>query len=255
MAPPSCRPRPKISLWARFRSWLRYWQSPLKLRKSVTRLSHNNKHPTLTLLSFFIPFPSWYFPVPGPFTPRAIIEDSQKGTGIIESQFGDIHNLRAIPIWRVRDTPMRSIYRLYELHLADQYELMGWETEYFFFRPSWDLLDIPDPKDPDSIRYAMLASIVEELHEAINWRLGLGLRRDHKHVYREDDGDPYPPFTPQELPDWTSRVPAIDKEYLKASVPSDVLDDDGNLVLEKNGKAPNFSRRNIITNTGWLYTI
>lgn len=74
----------------------------------------------------FIPYPSWFFPIPGPFSARALIEDTKHNTGIITSHFGDIHNLRAIPIWRMRDTPLRSVYRLYELHLADHYELMGW---------------------------------------------------------------------------------------------------------------------------------
>lgn len=252
---PARRPRPKISLVARFRTWLRYWESPLRLRSSYIRLSDQHKYPLLALLRMFIPFPTWFFPIPGPNSLRALIEDKKNGTGIINSQFEYIHNLRAIPIWRMRDTPLRSIYRLYELYLADHYALMGWETEYFFFRPDWKLKDIPDPKDPDPLRYAVIASIVEELHEAVNWRLSLGLRRDRTHVYREDDHDPWPPFTSEELPSWTSCVPPINRDLLKVSVPAESLDAEGNLVLEENGKSQNFARRNIITNTGWLYTI
>ncbi|KAL4783850.1 hypothetical protein BJX76DRAFT_243341 [Aspergillus varians] len=254
MAPAGRRPRPKISLWARFRSWLRYWHSPLKLRRSLSRLS-DHKYPLLTLLRMFVPYPSWFFPVPGPYPPCALIEDTQKQTGIIESHFGQIHNLRAIPIWRMRDTPLRSIYRLYELHLADHYELMGWETEYFFYRPDWKLRDIPDPRDPNPLRYAILASIVEELHEAVNWRLSLGMRRDHQHLHRDDDSDRLPVFASEELPEWTKGVAPIDRDLLRLSVPPEVLDTEGNLVLEKNGKGHNFARRNIITNTGWFYTI
>ena len=249
------RRRPKISLWARFRTWLRYAHSPLQLRNSLIRLGHQHQYPLLTLLRMFIPYPSWFFPIPGPFPLRALIEDTKNETGIITSHFGDIHNLRAIPIWRMRDTPLRSIYRLYELHLADHYALMGWETEYFFYRRDWKLGDIPDPRDPDPLRYAIIASIVDELHEAVNWRLSLGLRRHGEHVYREEDGDPWPPFTPEELPDWTKKVAPIDKDLLRLSVPPESLDKEGNLVLEANGKNPNFARRNIITNTGWLYTI
>lgn len=252
---PRRRPRRKITLWARFRTWLRYWESPLRLRSSLIRLGHEHKYPLLTLLRMFIPYPSWFFPIPGPFSLRALIDDKKNGTDIINAHFGDIHNLRAIPIWRMRDTPLRSIYRLYELHLADHYELMGWETEYFFFRPDWKLRDIPDPKDSDPLRYATIASIVEELHEAVNWRLSLGLRRNHEHVDREEDGDPWPPFTPEDLPDWTRKVRPIDKELLRESVPPDSLDQEGNLVLEQKGKSPIFARRNIITNTGWFYTI
>ncbi|PLB54913.1 hypothetical protein P170DRAFT_470348 [Aspergillus steynii IBT 23096] len=249
------RRRPNLSLWTRFRLWLRYAHSPLRLRASYIRLSHQHKYPLFALLRLFIPYPSWYFPIPGPFPLRSLVEDKKNQTGIILSRFGDIHNLRDIPIWRMRDTPLRSIYRLYELHLADRYVLMGWETEYFFFRRDWKLKDIPDPNDPDPLRYAIIASIVEELHEAVNWRLSLGLRRNKEHVYREEDGDPWPPFTPEELPLWTEKVPPIDKDLLSVSVPPESLDSEGNLVLEENGKAPNFAKRNIITNTGWLYTI
>ncbi|CAG8429242.1 unnamed protein product [Penicillium salamii] len=255
MAPRPRRPRPKISLWARFRYWLRYWHSPLRLRGSCQRLSHHNSYPLFRLLRMFIPFPTWYFPIEGPLPLRPLIEDTQNKTNIIHSHFGDIHNLRAIPIWRMRDTLLRSIYRLYELHVSDNYALVGWETEYFFFHPDWKLADIPDPKNPDPLRYAVIASITEEIHEALNWRLGLGLRRNKEHVYREDDSDPWPQFTPEELPQWTAKVAPIDKEQLKKAVPRESLDADGNLVLEEGGTAPNFTKRNIITNSGWLYTI
>ena len=92
------RPRPKISLWARFRTWLRYWESPLRLRSSLIRLSHH-KYPLLTLLRRFIPYPSWFFPILGPLSLRVLIDDKKNETGIIRSYFGDIHNFRAIPIW------------------------------------------------------------------------------------------------------------------------------------------------------------
>ncbi|RDW76831.1 uncharacterized protein DSM5745_06823 [Aspergillus mulundensis] len=255
MAPPHRRSRPKISLWTRFRIWLRRLESPLRIRSSIIRLSHHHNYPRLALLRLFIPFPSWFFPVPGPFSPRALIEDEKHGTGIIERQFGDITNLRAIPIWQMRDTQLRCIYRLYELHLANRYDMIGFETEYFFYRPEWKVRDIPDPADPDPIRYALLASIVEELHEAVNWRLSLGLRRNRKHVYREEDSDPFPPFTPEVLPGWTRHVPPIDRGLLRKSMPAEMLDAEGNLVLEEGGKDENFARRNIVTNTGWFYTI
>ncbi|KAJ5923693.1 hypothetical protein N7454_008938 [Penicillium verhagenii] len=249
------RPRPKLSLWTRFRRWLRYLESPLRLRGSLTRLRHQSQYPLLTLLRLFIPYPSWSFRIPGPFSLRALIDDEKNKTGIIASHFNDVHNYRAIPIWRMRDTPLRSAYRLYELHLADRYASMGWETEYFFYQAGWDIKDIPDPKDPDPLRYAMIASIVEELHEAMNWRLSLGLRRNKEHVYRETNDASWPPFSPQELPKWTAKVPPMDKDLLRQSVPPESLDAEGNLVLEKGGKGPNFLKRNIITNTGWLYTI
>lgn len=62
-------------------------------------------------------------------------------------------------------------------------------------------------------------------------------------MHREEDGDPWPPFTPEELPYWTKSVAPIDKDLLRLSVPAESLDAEGNLVLEANGKSPNFARR------------
>jgi hypothetical protein len=44
-------------------------------------------------------------------------------------------------------------------------------------------------------------------------------------------------------------VAPMNKHLLRLSVPPE------SLVLEKNGKGRNFARRNITTNTGWLYAI
>ncbi|CAG8143842.1 unnamed protein product [Penicillium olsonii] len=254
MPPRQRRPRPKVSLWARFRWWLLVAHSPLQIRNSLCRL-RSSRYPLLDLIRMFIPYPSWYYPIQGPHSLRELIEDEQNGYPIINAHFGEIHNLRAIPVWRWRDTPLRSIYRLYELHLSGRYALMGWETEYFFGRTDWKLEDIPDPQDPDPLRYAVVASIMEELHEAVNWRLGLGLRRNKQHVFREEDGDPWPPFTPEILPKWTAKVPPLDKDLLRQSIPASSIDDDGNLRLDNSGKAPHFARRHIVTTRGWLYTV
>ncbi|KAL3440452.1 hypothetical protein BJX65DRAFT_300483 [Aspergillus insuetus] len=192
----------------RFLAWLRAWHSPLRLRSSLARLRHDHKYPFLALLRLFVPYPSYL--------------DKKYGTGITRSHFGDIHNLRAIPIWRLRDTALRSIYH---------------------------------PADSDPLRYSILASIVEELHETVNWRLSLGLRRNHAHVYHEKNSDPLPTFIPEELPPWTRNIGPLHKGLLSVSVPPEVLDAEGNLVLEAGGKSLNFARRNILTNTGWFYTI
>lgn len=130
-------------------------------------------------------------------------------------------------------------------------------TEYFWYqsRERWPLHRIPDPKDPDPVRYATLACLAEELAVAFNWRLSLGLRRDGKHVYREKDEDPYPPFVPERPPEWTRRVPPIDRQLMRDSLPPSVLDQEGRLLLEKGGSNEVFAKRNIVTNVGWLYTI
>lgn len=135
--------------------------------------------------------------------------------------------------------------------------MVGTETEYFWYqnRGRWALERIADPRDPDPIRYAILASLAESLVDAFNWRLGLGMRRNKKHIRRERDSDPYPSFMPENAPGWASSVPAIDLQLLRDTMPPHILDGDGRLVLEINGCDSIFAKRNIVTNVGWLYTI
>ena len=43
----------------------------------------------------------------------------------------------------------------------------------------WALKDFPDPKYQDPIRYALAASIMEQLVDVFNWRSRRGIRRDY----------------------------------------------------------------------------
>ena len=98
----------------------------------------------------------------------------------------DLTNMQSIPIWRARDTPLRSLYRIYEALVAREHYAVGPEVEYFWYqaRRPWELHRMPDPCDRDPIWYAILACIAEELAKAFNWRLSLGMRREkNKHIY------------------------------------------------------------------------
>lgn len=61
---------------------------------------------------------------------------------------------------------------------------------------------MPDPSDDDPVRYAILASLVEALVDAFNWKMQLGIRRGEdaaldKSVNRATD------FSKEEPPSWT----------------------------------------------------
>lgn len=91
-----------------------------------------------------------------------------------------VYDLTLIPLWRWRDTPQQSFYRMYETFCAEQGNLLGYETEYFWKHhdPSWALSLLPDPRDDDDPeRYAVMAWLAEDVEDAFNWRLELGLRR------------------------------------------------------------------------------
>lgn len=111
---------------------------------------------------------------------------------------------------------------------------------------------LPDPQDPDPVRYAILACIAEELVDAFNWRLALGMRRKGPGIPRDENGKSAP-FIPQRLPAWTPFVPAIEP-YMFVDLPAEMVHD-GKLILEEDGYSPVFAKRNIVTNVGWLYTV
>ncbi|KAG9002225.1 hypothetical protein FRB94_004040 [Tulasnella sp. JGI-2019a] len=76
------------------------------------------------------------------------------------------------------DTPLKSLYRLY------QFFVVGWTTaaraemRYFWQQESWLLIDIPDPLDVDEIRYAIVAVLVRVLCKEFNgFRIERGLAR------------------------------------------------------------------------------
>ncbi|PWY91922.1 hypothetical protein BO94DRAFT_383818 [Aspergillus sclerotioniger CBS 115572] len=246
-------PRRKKPLSLRIRQWihrLRTWRSPLNLRGSLTRLRAFEKHPLWALLRLFVPFPSWKFPVSDTVPAMEMIGNEE----LLLLRHDNMIDLESIPIWRVRDTPLRCVYRMYEAMASGVYEVLGTETEYFWYQKGWSLQSISDPRDDDSVRYAMIACLVEELVVAFNWRLSLGMRRNRKHIIRKTEDDPWPPYTPLVGPTWTDSVPALAVADLDG-LPERYISKEGKLVLEEGGLNKIFARRNMITNVGWLYTI
>ncbi|OJJ50432.1 hypothetical protein ASPZODRAFT_2118010 [Penicilliopsis zonata CBS 506.65] len=246
--------RPRITWWMRLNRFIYTFESPLCLRGSLTRLRHRHSYPLLALLRLFLPLPTWHFSLPNP-VPFMVMRDNF-GLFRTRASSADLVNMRSIPVWRARDTPIRSIYRIYEAMAAREYVAIGPEVEYFWYqaRHSWSVHCIPDPCDHDPIRYAILACIAEELADAFNWRLSQGLRRDGKHIYRETLDDVLPNYTPETAPSWTRKVPPIDVNLIEG-LPDDVLDSSGKLILEQGGQNLVFAERNIVTNTGYFRTI
>jgi hypothetical protein len=100
------------------------------------------------------------------------------------------------------------------------------------------LCSIPDPCDDDDERYAMLASLVESLVIAFNYRLSLGFRHDGALVEKSEN-----------CPPWVSRVPALrDTLHLKRQTGNDF----GNEEYSITKATDPFSKRNIEANAGNL---
>ncbi|PPQ74064.1 hypothetical protein CVT26_006944 [Gymnopilus dilepis] len=113
----------------------------------------------------------------------------------------------------MRDTPLRSLYRLHDVLCADEENYIMLEGHYFWMQSTWRLKDIPDPKDPNPLRYAILASLVEYMVEAYNWKISIGLRRGLKSLPRAVDEanrkDPNKPF--EEAPEWAVKAPGVEE--------------------------------------------
>lgn len=253
--PSRANPNFKITWWMRLQSKIRWWQSPLHLRSSITRLGWFNRYPyfaLVKLLLIHLRMPSWYwsydFPLHEPLAPIDIVDN----VDLFDDHHPNVTILRDIPIWAFRDTPTRSIYRLYEILMTREFVMLRRECEYMWHQSSrkWSLQSIPDPHDPDPIRYAMLASIVEELVEAFNFRLKHGQRRNRKNVIRTDE-NPWPIYDPEVAPSWTASVPPIKEEDLH-DLTSDAVRN-GQLILG-DGRCETFLRRNFDAEVRYLYT-
>jgi hypothetical protein len=87
------------------------------------------------------------------------------------------------------------------------------EGYYFWNRADWPVKDIPDPQDPNPLRYAILASIVEVMANQFNRKISLGLRRGSRGVNFQQDRERRlevnKPF--EEVPPWASSVPPVEE--------------------------------------------
>lgn len=241
-------PPPKLSLLARLKRYLRNFRSPLNLRYSIVVLRKRYAHPYLALLRLFFRIP-WRFPTALPPPPREI--RSYPEQAYMDTHHARLFELRLVPIWQWRDTPQRSFFRLYEAFCAGDDACISYETEYFWKRsePEWQPCLLADPRDygcADPEQYAVLASLAEDLVDAFNWRLELGLRRDGEHTYRRIDAGRVPtPFEPATCPPWAKRVPRLDERLILHELPDPGLCASNRV----------FDRRNIQASGGSLRTV
>lgn len=210
--------------------------TPLQVRTSINRL-RTCPNPRKLLSRLLRLFP-WHFQ---PAAPPTVAELERDGVKILGIQQSGIMQLRRIPLFRIRDTSLCSLYRLYEDLCSNDLIMMGYECEYFFFHNehSWWLSQIPDPNDTDPIRYAILASMVEALVDAFNWRLELGLRRDKS---MDESMERAINFKREKVPIWTAAVKPL----------TETLDLN---KLDQGNPSRFFLTRNIKAPMGYLYTV
>jgi hypothetical protein len=217
------------------------FKTPLQIRMTVRR-ARSCPGPFKILLKLVWPIP-WHFKL---VTPQMTLDELRGNQDVVRERQGRVDQLQEIPLFKKRDTPTRSLYRMYENLSANLFPRLGLEVEYFYFHtePRWALEAIPDPKDEDPVRYAILASLVEALAGAFNWRLSLGLLRDGSKVFKSEEIVPY---VPVKIPEWAKKVAAVGEGLV-------LLEEGMTQHSELNFSEP-FQRRNITTSMGYLYTL
>ena len=110
-----------------------------------------------------------------------------------------------------QDTPLLTLYRLYEAVVLDSNIGLRNEIEYFFRRHNWAVCDIPDPADPDPKRYAVFACLPYLLVEAFNHNIELGLPRDAPAVLSDEEIEEVKrrPKVFEKVPGWAMEVPPL----------------------------------------------
>ncbi|KAF2718144.1 hypothetical protein K431DRAFT_231406 [Polychaeton citri CBS 116435] len=210
---------------------------PFRLFQGLTFLFGGSRHPLQILYSLFWGFPA-SFPLPDPLlTPAELRQDSN----VVSERHDGIIVLRHTPLFTWRDTPLRSIYRMYEFLCIEESNQLMLETRYFWDSP-WKLGMIPDPGDANLERYAVIASIVESLELAFRYRYSLGSRRPR--YPSRLSGNPKYEDSEFACPSWTSAVPRLSSPLIltEQSLPPFVHSNP-------------FSERNIVANAGNMFSI
>ncbi|KFY09983.1 hypothetical protein V492_05261 [Pseudogymnoascus sp. VKM F-4246] len=111
------------------------------------------------------------------------------------------------------DTPLMTLYRLYEYILLDQNIGMRNEIEYFWNQDKWAVCEIQDPEDDDPVRYAVLSCIPHLLVAAFNRNIKLGLPRDAPPIMTNDQIDEFRNREKkfETVPEWTKKATPLEE--------------------------------------------
>jgi hypothetical protein len=154
----------------------------------------------------------------------------------------------------------RELVRNWDIHVRNIVEFTIWERGLIEKAPhlqsygQWLLKDFPRPDCSDPVRYAIAASVMEQLVDVFNWRTEHGIRKDYI-----DTGDPdwvsLPSPIIEEVPGWAKVAPPspqkaiIQSAYFREGMSYDqVFTAHGDLDPPN----PHFLRRNLIADANFL---
>ncbi|KEQ92323.1 hypothetical protein AUEXF2481DRAFT_32232 [Aureobasidium subglaciale EXF-2481] len=162
--------------------------------------------------------------------PQALREDEN----IVWTRYDGLDALRHIQAFRSHDKPINSVYRMCEFICVDAPNQLMIETEYFLYRTTWRLEEIPNPDDDHPERRALLAATIESLVDAFNEKHSFGITREGAVVAQ------------QVCPRWVEEVPAIDRLLDLVAEHEECFDSD-------HQRTDPYTRRNIRAHSGTIF--
>lgn len=116
---------------------------------------------------------------------------------------------------RKKDQPLTALYRMYEHFVLDQHIELRNEFEAFWLRSEWPIDQIPDPKDADPERYAVLACLPKLLVLAFNKRIEVGLPRNAPATLTSNQLEKWrrKKKVYEEVPPWLDTAPYLRRKY------------------------------------------
>lgn len=193
---------------------LRHWLSPTLCscfrRPSVSELNSNDDHVSHeTPEGYFSVPPAWLkYPTSPPPLPRELFANRDAYGAAMDQRDRKSH-----PIHPQNDNrPLFALCRLYEAIVLDRNIDLRNEIEWFWRKRDWPVKEIPDPKDSDPERYAVLACIPPLINQAYNRLIGLGLPRDAPALMTTQQLEEMKqrPKMFEESPEWVAHVPPLE---------------------------------------------
>ncbi len=134
-----------------------------------------------------------------------------------------------VPKGAKADTPLYTLYRLYEYFVIDSVTDYRNTLEYFWNHHGWAVSSIPDPQDDDPSRYAFLACTTASMVESFNAKIKMGQARDAPAIMSPEEAEYYrtrPESTKiyEEVPEWAKRVPPLRDPLIMRSFDDIILD-------------------------------
>ncbi|KZT08289.1 uncharacterized protein LAESUDRAFT_742646 [Laetiporus sulphureus 93-53] len=219
--------------------------------RSLVLIIHHTRRPFHNFFLLLWPYP-WHFALQPLYSSFEFLQHPE----LADELHSDDLRLHYFPPYRARDTPLRSLYRMHAWICAGgkHRPLLGYETQYFLSHigPEWKLENLPDPQDPDPVRYAVLAGLVETMVLSFNERysemklprMGEGISVMYRKKLKREGREVDYATLKERAPEWVAPVPPVEGPPVQLA------------MIKQEGVAIQFRKRNIlISGSGHMFWV